>query len=539
MLSKLTISNYALIDTLDISFPEQFVIITGQTGAGKSILLGALSLLLGSKADSDVICDKNRNCVVEAVFTSATSSEDWIIRRVVTPQGRSRAFINDEPTTLDELRRVTSSLIDIHSQNSQLLLADDSFQMKVLDGYASNAGLLENYSAAYKQVAELLKSKEEIDEQIAQNRKNRDYLLFQLEQLQNAKLSEGELHGLENEQLALSNAEDLKQSLQVAISALDNDQLSVQIALKEAVSQVGKAAKILSHLEPLAQRLESSRIELKDIEQELDLAQEKIVTDDSRLLLVEDRIALIYDLIRKHSVADEAELISLQTSMESDLQKADDLETKAEELTLQIAQVEKLCSALSFELHKSRVAASPKLAEILQASIRDLDMPFAQFEIKLSLLNERGPMGQDALAFQFSSAKSDQLKELSKVASGGELSRIMLCIKAFMASHMNLPTIIFDEIDTGVSGAVADKMGSMIVSMGKAMQVIAITHLPQVASKGDAHFLVFKEFDDAQAASSKIKQIEGEERVAEIARMLSGSTLSEEAMANARVLLKR
>lgn len=539
MLSKLTISNYALIDTLDISFPEQLIIITGQTGAGKSILLGALSLLLGSKADADVICDKTRNCVVEAVFSSATSSEDWIIRRVVTPQGRSRAFINDEPTTLDELRRITSSLIDIHSQNSQLLLADDSFQMKVLDGYASNAGLLDKYSSAYKQVAELLKSKEEIDEQIAQNRKNRDYLLFQLEQLQNAKLSKGELHGLENEQLSLANAEDLKQSLQVAISALDNDQLSVQIALKEAVSQVVKAAKILSHLEPLAQRLESSRIELKDIEQELDLAQEKIVTDDSRLLLVEDRIALIYDLIRKHSVADEAELISLQTSMESDLQKADDLETKAEELTLQIAQAEKLCSALSLELHKSRVAASPKLADILQASIRDLDMPFAQFDIKLSHLNERGPMGQDALAFQFSSSKSDQLKELSKVASGGELSRIMLCIKAFMASHMNLPTIIFDEIDTGVSGAVADKMGSMIVSMGKAMQVIAITHLPQVASKGDAHFLVYKEFDDAQAASSKIKQIEGEERVAEIARMLSGSTLSEEAKANARVLLKR
>lgn len=539
MLSKLTISNYALIDTLDISFPEQLIIITGQTGAGKSILLGALSLLLGSKADADVICDKTRNCVVEAVFTSATSGEDWIIRRVVTPQGRSRAFINDEPTTLDELRRVTSSLIDIHSQNSQLLLADDSFQMKVLDGYASNAGLLEKYSASYKQVSELLKSKEEIDEQIAQNRRNRDYLLFQLEQLQNAKLSEGELHGLENEQLSLANAEDLKQSLQVAISALDNDQLSVQIALKEAVSQVGKAAKIISHLEPLAQRLESSRIELKDIEQELDLAQEKIVTDDSRLQLVEDRIALIYDLIRKHSVADEAELISLQTSMESDLQKADDLETKAEELTLQIAQAEKLCSALSLELHKSRVAASPKLAEILQTSIRDLDMPFAQFDIKLSQLNERGPMGEDALAFQFSSAKSDQLRELSKVASGGELSRIMLCIKAFMASHMNLPTIIFDEIDTGVSGAVADKMGSMIVSMGKAMQVIAITHLPQVASKGDAHFLVYKKFDDAQAASSKIKQIEGEERVSEIARMLSGSTLSEEAMANARVLLKR
>lgn len=536
MLARLTINNYALIDALDISFPKHLVIITGQTGAGKSILLGALSLLLGARADADVICDRSRNCVVEAQFID-DEGQERIVRRVVTPQGRSRAFIDDMPVTLDELKTLTASLVDIHSQNSQTMLGDAAFQRKVLDAFAGNAALLGRYEAAYRHFKELGRELAELEQRVAQSARNRDYLQFQFDQLAKAALEPGELERLEKEQLELANAEDLKLSLRTALDALENERSDVQTALKEAIGNLSKAARVIDRLEPLLQRLESSRIELKDIVNEIDAEQEKISVDDARLETVENRIALIYDLMRKHEVDDVDKLLALKDSLQASLQEGDDLGDRLADVRRQKDEADRLCAELSMELHSARLQAAPKLSQVLQSSIRGLEMPFASFSAQLEALPERGPAGEDVVRFFFSAAGDDRPKELSKVASGGELSRIMLCVKALLAQHVQMPTMIFDEIDVGVSGSVADKMGQMIVGMGDSMQVIAITHLPQVASKGNAHYLVYKEIGDDRVASSKIKKIEGEERAREIARMLSGQEVTPEALANARVLL--
>ena len=536
MLARLTINNYALLDALDISFPKHLVIITGQTGAGKSILLGALSLLLGARADADVICDRSRNCVVEAQFID-DEGQERIVRRVVTPQGRSRAFIDDMPVTLDELKTLTASLVDIHSQNSQTMLGDAAFQRRVLDAFAGNAALLGRYEAAYRHFEELGRELAELEQRVAQSARNRDYLQFQFDQLAKAALEPGELERLEKEQLELANAEDLKFSLRTALDALDNERSDVQTALKEAIGNLSKAARVIDRLEPLLQRLESSRIELKDIVNEIDAEQEKISVDDARLETVENRIALIYDLMRKHEVDDVDKLLALKDSLQASLQEGDDLGDRLADVRRQKDEADRLCAELSMELHSARLQAAPKLSQVLQSSIRGLEMPFASFSAQLEALPERGPAGEDAVRFFFSAAGDDRPKELSKVASGGELSRIMLCVKALLAQHVQMPTMIFDEIDVGVSGSVADKMGQMIVGMGDSMQVIAITHLPQVASKGNAHYLVYKEIGDDRVASSKIKKIEGEERAREIARMLSGQEVTPEALANARVLL--
>ena len=536
MLARLTINNYALIDALDISFPKHLVIITGQTGAGKSILLGALSLLLGARADADVICDRSRNCVVEAQFID-DEGQERIVRRVVTPQGRSRAFIDDMPVTLDELKTLTASLVDIHSQNSQTMLGDAAFQRRVLDAFAGNAALLGRYEAAYRHFKDLGRELAELEQRVAQSARNRDYLQFQFDQLTKAALEPGELERLEKEQLELANAEDLKLSLRTALDALENERSDVQTALKEAIGNLSKAARVIDRLEPLLQRLESSRIELKDIVNEIDAEQEKISVDDARLETVENRIALIYDLMRKHEVDDVDKLLALKDSLQASLQEGDDLGDRLADVRRQKDEADRLCAELSMELHSARLQAAPKLSQVLQSSIRGLEMPFASFSTQLEALPERGPAGEDAVRFFFSAAGDDRPKELSKVASGGELSRIMLCVKALLAQHVQMPTMIFDEIDVGVSGSVADKMGRMIVGMGDSMQVIAITHLPQVASKGNAHYLVYKEIGDDRVASSKIRKIEGEERAREIARMLSGQEVTPEALANARVFL--
>ena len=535
MLARLTINNYALIDALDISFPKHLVIITGQTGAGKSILLGALSLLLGARADADVINDRSRNCVVEAQFID-DEGQERIVRRVVSPQGRSRAFIDDMPVTLDELKALTSSLVDIHSQNSQTLLGDGAFQRKVLDAYAGDSALLGEYEAAYRQFRSLEKDRSDLAQRVAMERKNRDYLQFQFDQLSKAALVSGELESLEQEQLELANAEDLKLSLQTAMRALDNEQSDVVSALKEASFSLAKAAKVIDRLEPLLQRLESSRIELKDILNDIDSEQERISVDNARLEVVENRIALIYDLMRKHDVDSEADLLALRDSLRSSLQEGDDLGERLEAVTRQLAQADKQCAALSAKLHEVRAAAAPKLSQTLQSAVRELEMPFATFTAKIEALPERGPAGEDAVRFFFSAAGDDRPKELSKVASGGEMSRIMLCVKALMARHMQLPTMIFDEIDVGVSGSVADRMGQMIVEMGDSMQVIAITHLPQVASKAMHHYFIYKD-NKGSRTQSHICLLKSEERVTEIAKMLSNDKVTPEAIKAAEVLL--
>ncbi|MBQ7222888.1 MAG: DNA repair protein RecN [Bacteroidales bacterium] len=535
MLKRLAISNYALIDALDITFPDHLVIITGETGAGKSILLGALSLLLGTRADVTAIKDRDRNCVVEAEFEN--KGEELILRRVITPQGRSRIFVNDEPASMEDLKSLSAALIDIHSQNSQLLLSDDKFQLSVLDYFSENGPLLGQYSSVYNEYRKTVNALAELDAAIAEQEKNRDYIEFQYSQLKAANLSEGDLESLENEQKQLANAEDIKLNLAAAANALENDVFSFSTQLKEAEQAVSKVAPFVEEVSSLSERLENCRIEIRDIESELEQRAERVNVSKERLDEVDAKLALIYDLLRKHGKTTDTELIALRDSLAAQLGNSLDMQNERAELAGRCQALDAECERLAGELSKRRSENCPKLSAFLQESIRNLEIPFAIFAVEMEPLAERGRFGKDSVKFMFSANGQASIKELSKCASGGEMSRIMLCIKALMARYAAMPTMIFDEIDTGVSGSVADKMGQTIVGMGEYMQVFAITHLPQVASKGLAHFLVYKEVS-AEGATTHIKKIEGEERVREIARMLSGSELTGEAIANARVLLK-
>lgn len=531
MLKRLTISNYALIDVLDIEFPEHLVIITGDSGAGKSILLGALSLLLGGKYDGSVLKDASRNCVVEAEF------DDCIVRRVVTAAGRSRVFINDEPATLEQVRSLASGKIDIHSQNSQLLLGSEDFCLSVVDAYAGNAALLDEYRKAYAAHQELSSRLAKLREERAARERERDYVKFRYNQLVAANLQQGELEQIEEQQKTLANAGQIKASLSFAADALATGEQSVEQSLKDVGRSLQKIADCYPAASELWQRIESCRIELKDISDTLESGQEKIDASDEALQRVESRIALIYDLMHRNDVATEEDLIAVRDGYAKELDLSDSLSQEEERLVADLDRADALCGELSQRLGERRSAAVEPLSALLQDAIRELDMPKAQFRAQLVRLPQRGRSGAESVRFMFDSTGSGRFTEAGKTASGGEMSRIMLCIKALMASHADLPTIIFDEIDTGMSGSLADKVGRKIVEIGNNMQVIAITHLPQVAAKGGAHYLVYKEYMP-EGAVSHIRRIEGEDRVGEIARMISGSSISAEALAAARVLLK-
>ncbi|MCK9625073.1 MAG: DNA repair protein RecN [Bacteroidales bacterium] len=534
MLKRLTIQNYALIESLDISFPEHLIIITGETGAGKSILFGALSLLLGAKADSSVLNNKEKNCIVEAEFEDG---EEIILRRVISPQGRSRMFLNDEPIGIEDLKEISSKLVDIHAQHQQLLLSDKKFQLSVLDYFSGNTLLLESYNNIYSKYLSLQSQLKDLDRKVIELEKSKEYKQFQYNQLVEAQLVDGELEELENEQKQLANAEDIKNNILQAASLFNQNEISVVQNLKEAESLLHKVAAYIPDISELVQRLSSSRIELKDIECELSDRGDKVVASPERLLVVDERIAVIYNLFHKHDVYSVSELISIRENLSCDLEMSVDCMLEREKLGKKITSVQKECSVLADQLHCKRIKASKALSETLQRSIKTLEMPHAIFEVKVIERDMWAKDGKDDVLFYFSANGSSGIKELSRCASGGELSRIMLCIKALMAKYVGMPTMIFDEIDTGVSGSIADKMGELIGEMGENMQVFAITHLPQVASKGSAHYLVYKEFNDKNEAKSGIKQISGEERILEIARMLSGTKLSDAAIANAKVLL--
>ncbi|MDD3200870.1 MAG: DNA repair protein RecN [Bacteroidales bacterium] len=537
MLKRLTIQNYALIDSLDISFPGNLVIITGETGAGKSILLGALSLLLGMKADVTALSNKERNCVVEAEFI--TDGHEKILRRVVSPQGRSRVFLDDEPVGMDELKEISSGLIDIHAQHQQLLLADKKFQMQVLDNFAGIASDVESYASDYNRYVSLAKELKVLDDKISQDEKEREYLEFQYQQLSEAKLIDGECEELEAEQGQLSHSEEIKEAI-FRIGELFNgdEEDSVNLKLKEMEALLEKLSGFIPSFAELFSRLSSARIELKDVEQEVSNAGEKITYSPERLAFVDERLALIYDLLRKHGASKVSELIAYRDDVSDKLGKGVDLINEKETIHKQLDAQKQKCAEAADLIRSKRLAAAPRLSDTLQEAIRALEMPLAQFEVRVEELPQWGRDGKDDVQFYFSANGGIALKELAKCASGGELSRIMLCIKALMAKYVGMPTMIFDEIDTGVSGSIADKMGDLVGEMGRNMQVFAITHLPQVASKGNAHYLVYKELNDNHEACTKIRKIDGKERVLEIARMLSGATLTEEAVANAKVLLR-
>ena len=553
MLNRLEIHNYVLIDSLDIEFPEGLVIISGQTGAGKSILLGALSLLGGGKADASMISEGADNCIVEAEFTDVdpkirTAVEDagaeWdesglIVRRVVAKSGRSRAFINDCPVTVQTLVGVTSRLFDIHSQHGTLELQNPAYQTDMLDNFAGNGELRAEYYASYSRLQKLGAEKSSLEESAEQLRRERDYNQAQFTQLDSAALKDGELAELEAEQKSLANAEAIQESLcsvTEAFAPSDDELPSLDSLLKESVRSLEKIKEYVPAAASLAERIESSRLELDDVLSEVSALAERSEASPERLQSVEDRMALIYSLFQKFGVSTEAELISLRDKYSLALADTDNLDGRIASLAAEIKEEEKKNLTLSEKLTESRTKASGSFSEHIQSMIRSLEMPLSVFVADVSPSSKPGPLGRDIVRFLFSSTGRSPIP-VQSCASGGELSRIMLCLKAQMAHFEAMPTLIFDEIDTGVSGSVADKMGSMICSMGKDMQVFAITHLPQVAAKGSAHYLVEKSVSKDGRTTSSIRKLSEDERVMEVARMLSGSKISDAAIANARELL--
>lgn len=553
MLNRLEIRNYVLIDSLDITFPEGLVIISGQTGAGKSILLGALSLLAGGKADASMISEGADNCVVEAEFTSVdtglkTAVEDagaeWddsllVVRRVVARSGRSRAFLNDCPVTVQTLVSVTSRLFDIHSQHATLELQNPAYQIDMLDNFAGNLKLRAEYSGAFSRLSSLLLEKSRTEERLAKLKEERDYNRARFGQLDSASLKDGELEELEAEQKSLANAETIRESLFAVSSALapDSDERpSVDVLLKESVKSLEKISSFIPAAEKLAGRLESSRLELEDILSEVESLAEKSESSPERLEAVEARMSLLYDLFRRFSCSTEAELIRLRDSYALALSDVDGMDGRLSEIDAEISSVSADCDRLAAALTESRRKAAEPFSAHIQEMIRGLEMPRSVFIADVSPAAKPGPLGRDSVRFLFSSTGRSPVP-VQSCASGGELSRIMLCLKAQMAHFESMPTLIFDEIDTGVSGSVADKMGSMICSMGNDMQVFAITHLPQVAAKGTEHYLVEKSVSADGRTASSIRKLSADGRVFELARMLSGSTVTDAAIANARELL--
>ena len=555
MLTALQVRNYVLIDSLEIDFPEGLIIITGQTGAGKSILLGALSLVMGAKADASMVSEGADNCVVEAEFETADKTlqnvleeneVEWeeghiTIRRVVNRSGRSRAFVNDCPVPVTLLQEISSALIDIHSQHQTLLLSDKSFQLDILDHYAGTMLQREQCASLWKTLGALKTELRTLEERIARQISEKEYNEAQYRQLEAAALREGELAELEDEQKQLANAEEIKTSLSAVeelftAASSGGEIMSIDASLKEASKLLLKAGRYVPAVSELAKRVDSCRHELDDILSDAVSINSGIDLSQSRLEEVENRMSLIYSLMQKHSCSDVSELIALRDSLSESLADTAILEEKREAVLRKIAEVETELNTVADSIHSARMAASGAFADAISVSIRDMELPYAIFDVELSKVPVSST-GCDAVVFKFSSTGRNAV-DVAKCASGGEMSRIMLALKAMMARYANMPTMIFDEIDTGVSGSVADKMGSVICEMGSFMQVFAITHLPQVAAKGTAHYLVSKDIDpQTSKAVSTIVRLSDSERVMEVARMLSGSVLTDAAIANAKSLL--
>lgn len=553
MLRSLHVEHYVLIDSLEIRFPEGFIVLTGQTGAGKSILLGALSLLMGAKADAAMISDGADSCVVEGEFDgrgdaaleASVKAEDldWgdgtlLIRRVVNRSGRSRAFVNDEPVSLPVLTALSARLVDIHSQHQTLLLTDRRTQLSMLDFFAGDAPALTEYRQTWRSLQEARSELARVREEAARLAAEQEFLRARHEMLAAAKLREGELEELEAEQQILANAEQIKESLCRAEALFEpeaEDRLSIDAALKEIAAQLEKAGRFIPSLGPLAVRTTSARVELADIFDELSAVNGKTDASTDRLEQVEDRIGVIYELMRRFSVGTPAELMTERDRLAGLLECCETASDRLLVLESTVGSLEKTLEKQGQALTRARQAASAPFAKEVKRLLRGLELERADFLVDIAAAAP-GPDGFDAVTFRFSATGTAPV-ELARCASGGELSRIMLCLKALMARFTQMPTLIFDEIDTGVSGSVADKMGAMLSRMGGTMQVLAITHLPQVAVRGNAHYLVEKSVAPSGAAVTTIRPLDAGARVSEVARLLSGSEITPAALANAKALL--
>lgn len=555
MLKRLYISNFAIIDSVEIEFPNGLIIISGETGAGKSILLGGLSLLLGGKSDSSSLLDKERNCIVEGIFSIENQptllkeictvlecdnlpGNELLVRRVISPNGRSRSFINDIPVQLAVLSQITLKLIDIHAQHATLRLNDKDYQMSVLDYYCGAERELEAYREANGLLSKKYAELKEVKERAAANERNMDYISYRLEKLQEAALKEGELERLEEEQKQLSTAEEYKNDLCASIGMLSaNADRSFVQNLKDISHLLNRHTDAHPKLAELSERFEGIRIELKDLESDLQDEAERVVISPMRLQDVEERLNTLYSLMKKHGVNSIEELIEERNRLQNEIEISNNATQMIEEIETEVGALRKKREMCAEKLSAKRKSAVNKLGDVLQERIRRLEMQDAIFTVSLCPADDYDHNGKDKIEFLFSANKGIAPAPVQKAASGGELSRLMLCIKWLMAKYTGMPTMIFDEIDTGVSGRIADKMGALIDDMGRNMQIFSITHLPQIASKGNTHILVYKETDGGQT-KSKLKILTSQERVTEIARMLSGEVLSEAAIENAKYLLK-
>ena len=547
MLYSLSVSNYILIGSLETRFPEGLIIISGETGAGKSILLGALSLVLGAKADASMVGPAGENCVVEAEFgmdeavrrilsDADLPCEDdrLVLRRTVGKSGRSRSFANDEPVSVNVLQELSACLVDIHSQHQTLLLQDARFRMEALDLHAGCTQIREACSEAWNQVLTSRRKLEELEQRLASAKDQQEYNQSRWQRLEEAKLVAGELESLEAEQKQLAHAEEIRETLCGAgelLSPSGDEIPSPSHQLRESARFLEKAAAFIPQMKDLSERLTSARLEVEDIAAEVETATSRLQVSPDRLQQVDDRLSLLYSLFQKYGATSVEELIQERDRLSNLVLDATGLQTEVEEARKALDEAEHTHKELCDQLHAKREAGAKPFAASVEQLLHGLDLDKATFEVKLEE-SAIGATGKDSVQFLFSS--TGQIKaDVAKAASGGELSRIMLSIKAEMARFKHMPTLVFDEIDSGVSGGTADKMGRLVCEMGKSMQVFAITHLPQVAAKGNAHYLVSK-----ASGSTTVSQLDGEGRVQELARMLSGSTITPEAIANAKALLK-
>ena len=547
MIQHIFIENYTLIEHLSIDFEEGFAVITGETGAGKSILIEALSLLLGQRADTSVLFDKNKKTIVEATFDIKNQhlspifeeedidyEEVCIIRREITPQGKSRAFVNDTPVNIATLKNIGEKLVDIHSQHSNLLLQNSDFQLLILDQYAQLDEEIKTYKTVFRKFQSLKKQLQELMEQSGSQ--DKEYLEFLFNELEEVQLKEGEQTDLEEQLQLLSHAEEIKQKLSEVANMTDFNEINILQLLQECRQRLSSLEKHSQKLEILSNRLNSTYIEFKDIAKEISDVAENTVYDPQEIERISARLSTLYRLEQKHKVANETDLIAVQKRLQEQLQTIYNSETYVSDLQEVISKTEKELYVLAENLSQKRANVISNIEQALIDKLQSMNMLQAAIKIDLGKHDHLTENGIDKPVFLFNANRGTDMQAMSKVASGGELSRLMLAIKSLILQKNVLPTIIFDEIDAGVSGEVSAKMGKVMQEIARFTQVIAITHLPQIASKADAHYLVYKQ-DDKEKTYSEIKRLTQEERIVEIAKMISNEEVSESTLQAARVLL--
>ncbi|PHR73993.1 MAG: DNA repair protein RecN [Lutibacter sp.] len=549
MLTTLSIKNYALIEELTVSFDNGFSVITGETGAGKSILLGALGLVLGKRADSTFLKNSDQKCIVEAEFNihnydleSFFNDEDLdfesstIIRREILPNGKSRAFINDTPTTLNVLNSLSEKLIDIHSQHQTLALSDTNFQFEIIDALASNEQKVASYIRGLSLYNSIIKELEELKTSQSEVKQQHEYNLHLFTELETADLKVGEQEEIEKDLDVMNNVELIKLSLTESLQIVDDEEIGINGLIGLLKSKLNQIAPFSGEYNSFFKRIESVEIELKDVIQELERSNESVSFNPAEIEKLGDRLQIIYDLSKKHTVNSISELLEIKETLS---EKVDQVENSSRELSKKQKEIDKIVAdldKLAMSIHKNRKSTIPKFTKKLQLMLKSLGMENARFQFNLSFSQNFLSNGKDELKLLFSANKGENYGELKKVASGGELSRIMLSIKSILSDYIKLPTIIFDEIDTGVSGEISNKMSDIMQQMSLNMQVMSITHLPQIAAKGNHHYKVYKE-DIQNRTITQLKRLSSEERVNEIAEMLGGKSLTDSALAHAKELL--